>query len=205
VTAGAPGRGLLAVAVLAAAAVLSCARAPVVAPPAPPPEARVRGTVVLDNGLVVPLEGALVHAGEEAAAVTAAGTFSLGRLVPGKHSVVVEKRFPAGPVRRVMGVALIYVADAPVEVRVRVRDATDVDAFCSDCHPVKGKATRRDQVIRDVHPSGVVPRKARKPGGAYDEKGRVTCESCHTAHRPTEFPHFTLASYRDGRLCLRCH
>jgi hypothetical protein len=90
-------------------------------------------------------------------------------------------------------------------VRVRLRDATDVDRFCLDCHPPKDKVTRGDQIYRDLHPSGIVPRAAKKRTGKFDESGRVTCESCHSFHRPTGFPHFVLVSYRDAKLCEQCH
>lgn len=183
----------------------ACAKVAVVPPRPAPPEGFVRGVLAADNTLGVSLAGAEARMGGGTATVSAAGTFSFPRPAPGKYFVVVEKRFETGPVRRVMGVSTVYVADYPVDVRVRLRDATDIDAFCSDCHPVKGKVTRRDQVIRDVHPSGIVPRKANKPTGRYDDRGRVTCESCHTVHQPTAYPHFTLASFRDGKLCLECH
>jgi predicted CXXCH cytochrome family protein len=86
-----------------------------------------------------------------------------------------------------------------------MRDATDIDAFCSDCHPMLKNVTRKDQIYRDVHPSGIVPAKAAKPSGKFDDAGKVTCESCHAVHRPTGTPHFTLASYQDGKLCVQCH
>lgn len=172
---------------------------------APPKAAFVRGTLVADNTLPVSLsgveirvEGRVVQAGE-------GGVFSLPQLSPGKQFLVAEKRFPSGPVRRVMGVSTIYVSDNPIDVKIRVRDATDIDAFCSDCHPMMRNVTRKDQIFRDVHPSGIVPVKANKPSGKLDDAGKVTCESCHSVHSPTGFPHFTLASYQDGKLCVQCH
>lgn len=197
------GRHLAALSI-GAFSLFACARVVPVAPPAHAP-AVVRGWVVPDNTLAVDLAGAQVLVGGEAAVVGPDNVFFLPRPAPGKHSVVVEKRYPAGAVRRVMGIAMVYLSEGAAEVRVKVRDATDIDAFCSDCHPVKGKATRRDQVIRDVHPSGVVPVKAKKPFGRYDDRGRVTCESCHSPHRETGLPHFVVASFRDGKLCLQCH
>lgn len=165
----------------------------------------VKGTFFPDNTLAVSLEGAEIRLGEFVARATSGGVFSFPQPPPGKYYLVAEKRFTRGSVRRVLGVSTLYVSESPIELRVRMRDATDVDAFCSDCHPTKKNATRRDQVIRDIHPSGIVPVKAGKPTGKYDEKGRVTCESCHTVHQATGFPHFTLAGFKDGKLCLQCH
>ena len=90
------------------------------------------------------------------------GAFSLPPLSPGKQFLVAEKRFPSGSVRRLMGVATIYVSETPIEVRIRMRDATDIDSFCSDCHPQMKNVTRKDQIYRDVHPSGMKPVKAKK-------------------------------------------
>ena len=175
-------------------------------PPAVPPAAGfVRGTLLQDNTLAVPLEGIEVRVEDQVAVAGAGGAFSLPRLSPGKQFLVAEKRFSSGPVRRVMGVSTVYVADSPIDVRIRLRDATDIDAFCSDCHPMMRDVKRKDQIFRDVHPSGIVPVKAKKPTGRFDEAGKVTCESCHSVHRPTGFPHFTLASYQDGKLCVQCH
>ena len=171
----------------------------------PPATGFVRGILVSDNVLTVPLPGVEIRVDGHVVVSGEGGTFSLPRLSPGKQFIVAEKRFPSGPVRRVMGVSILFVGDNPIEIRIRMRDATDIDAFCSDCHPTLKNVTRKDQIYRDVHPSGIVPVKARKPSGKFDEGGKMTCESCHTVHRPTGFPHFTLASYRDGKLCVQCH
>jgi len=191
---------------LAAGMIVSCAKAPVRPPPRiSVPPGRLGGALFADNTLGVPLEGAQVRVGEEAVKTGADGTFDFPGVPTGKQFLVAEKRFPSGAVRRVLGVSTVYVTDSPLRVRIRMRDATDVDTFCLDCHPMKKDVTRRDQIQRDIHPSGIVPKKANKPFGKYDEKGRVTCESCHTVHQDAGFPHFTLASFRDGKLCLQCH
>jgi len=173
--------------------------------PAPPPAAgKVRGTVV-PTGIGTPLEAATVSVGKRRATVSADGTFTLGEIEAGKQHVVVEKTFPTGAVRRVLGISTIFVADNPVEIRVAVRDATDVDVFCLECHPPLGKAVRRDQKIRDAHPSGIVARNALGDRALLDEKGRVTCESCHTPHRSGEFPLFGRGEIGKGSYCNRCH
>ena len=178
--------------------------APPAAPVPPPAAGKVRG-VAVPTGVAVPLEGATVTVGNRKAAVSADNSFSLGEVEAGKQHVVVEKSFPSGAVRRVLGVSTIFVADNPVEIRVPVRDATDLDAFCLECHPRLGKATRRDQKVRDAHPSGVVARNAVGDRALLDAKGRVTCESCHTVHAPGDFPLFGRGDIRKGPYCNRCH
>lgn len=193
-------------ALLLAAVVLGgCAGVETRPAPVSVPAGSVGGTLVADNTLTVPLTGVEVRAEDQVAVADGGGRFSLSRLSPGKQFLVAEKRYASGAVRRVMGVSTVYVADNPIEVRIRVRDATDIDAFCSDCHPKLKDVTRKDQIFRDVHPSGVKPVKANKPSARLDEAGKVTCESCHSVHRQTGFPHFTLASYTDGKLCIQCH
>jgi len=186
--------------------IASCARAPVTpAPPVSVLPGRLGGAIYADNTLRVSLEGTRIRVGEAEVKAGADGIFSFPGVAMGKQFLVAEKRFSTGDVRRVLGVSSVYVTDSPVRIQVRMRDATDVDAFCLDCHPMARDVTRRDQIKRDIHPSGIVPKKANKPSGKFDEKGRVTCESCHTIHQDVGFPHFTLASFRDGKLCLQCH
>ena len=187
------------------AGVSACATVETKPVSAPPPSGMFRGELVLDNALTVSLAGAQIRVEDQVVTVPEDGRFSFPGISPGKRFLVAEKRFSSGPVRRILGVSTVYVSDNPLEVKIRMRDATDVDAFCSDCHPMLRNVARKDQIPRDVHPSGIIPKKAAKRTGIFDEKGRVTCESCHTAHRPTESPHFTLASYRDGKLCVLCH
>lgn len=173
--------------------------------PAPPSAAgRVRG-IVVPTGIDIPLDGAVVSVGNRRATVSAAGTFSLGGIEGGKQHVLVEKTFPSGTVRRVLGISTIFVGDNPVEIRVAVRDATDVDVFCLECHPPLGRAVRRDQKIRDAHPSGIVARNALGDRSLLDDRGRVTCESCHTPHRSGAFPGFGRGEILKGAYCNRCH
>ncbi len=191
--------------VLAAAWALSSCGPVALRPVAgPPPEGKVRGRLV-PKGISVPLDGAVAEAGGERATVAADGQFAFRDLAPGKHHVVVEKTFAAGAVRRVLGVATIFVADNPIEIKVTVRDATDVDVFCLECHPPYAKVTRRDQKYRDAHPSGVVARTALGDPSLLDARGRITCESCHTAHRPGQYPLFGVGDIGKGSYCNRCH
>ncbi len=191
---------------LGAAGMLPSCAPVAVKPPAAvaPPEGKVRGVLVA-QGVSVPLDGAVVEAGGKRATVTGGGAFAFPELEPGKQYLVVEKTFVSGSVRRILGVATIFVAENPIDLRITVRDATDVDVFCLDCHPPYGKVTRRDQKYRDAHPSGVVAQKARGDARLLDFRGRVTCESCHTAHRPGQFSLFGVGDIRKGAFCNRCH
>ena len=196
--------------VIMATGFFSCAKIetkpPAMFPEEVPVEGKYKGTLIPDNTLRVPLEGVVVTAGTLRLSSNARGEFTLPDLPKGKHLLLAEKRFPAGPVRRVLGVEKIFVTDrGPDPVRIRLRDATDVDAFCLDCHPPKSRVERADQIYRDIHPSGIFPKVAKKNTGKFDESGRVTCESCHSIHRPTGFPHFVLVSYQDAKLCEQCH
>ena len=183
----------------------ACARVETKPPAVSPPAGFFRGTLILDNTMSVSLAGAQIRVEDLAVTVGEDGRFSLPGISPGKQFLVAEKRFSSGAVRRLLGVSTVYVSENPIEVKIRMRDATDLDAFCSDCHPMRNNVVRKDQIVRDVHPSGIVPKKATKHSGKFDDKGRVTCESCHSVHRATGTPHFTLASYQDGKLCIQCH
>jgi hypothetical protein len=188
---------------LALTVVLSSCAGVEVGPPAPG-KGKVRGTVVAE-GIAVPLEGAVVEGGGAKTTVGRDNTFAFSEIGQGKQYLVVEKKLPSGKIRRVLGVSTIFVADNPVEIRVRVRDASDVDAFCSDCHPPLKSVTRSDQKFRDIHVSGIAPKRAGKDTDLLSAEGKVTCESCHTAHRPTKYRWFGVADLKSGHFCNRCH
>jgi predicted CXXCH cytochrome family protein len=193
--------------VLAALATIgiSCARVEVKPPAAVPiAEGKVRG-VAVPKGISVSLEGAVVQAGDKQTRVTSNGAFSFPAMNPGKQNLVVEKPFPSGKVRRVLGIATIFVGESTVEVKIPVRDATEVDIFCLECHPLKKDITRNDQIYRDAHPSGIVAKKATSDPALLDARGMVTCESCHTVHRTTEYPLFGVGRIKTGTFCNRCH
>ena len=195
-------------AVLAAAMTAGCGRVETrkevpTAPTAPDLSGRFPGTLVAE-GVSVPLEGTLVRSGDALAAAAADGRFSFRDLPRGKNWIVAEKRFESGPVRRVLGVTIVYVLDNPFPVSLKVRDATDVDRFCEDCHP-RGKATRSDQVVRCLHISRVAPKQAVGWRESLGEEGRGTCESCHTLHQPGKWPRFLKETLDQSLLCRRCH
>ncbi len=195
----------LAVLLASGAFVISCARVlPPKAPPVPEGPAKIQGALE-PAGIGVSLEGAEIRVGGVKAVAGAAGLFRIPDLPPGKNYLVAEKRLPSGTVRRAMGMAVIFVGENPISIKVKMRDATDIDAFCEDCHPYRGKKSRRDQILRCLHISRVVPRKATGWKDSMDARGRVTCESCHTLHEPTPSPHFLVSTIEKGELCRRCH
>lgn len=167
---------------------------------------KIRGVVTAGTGGSIPLEGVTVSAGTFKTKTDAGGRFFFPSLPRGKHSIVAEKRFETGEMKRAMGVSVIYIndPDAPVQVGMTLRDATFVDRFCSECHPYRGQPVLEGQVMRDVHVSGVVPKKARNSPESWDEKGRITCLSCHTPHEKGRYEKF-LTGLKGGPLCQKCH
>lgn len=194
-------------AVLAAFSFLSCARVDVKPPLAtePPPDGDVRGVLVLEGLSSFDPGGVEISSESATVRTNSVGQFSFRDFPRGKSLLVAEKRAEGGSVRRIMGMSTIHFEDSPVIVRLRMRDATRIDSFCLDCHPPFGQQTRRDQIVRDIHPSGIAPVKALKGSELLDSEGKVTCESCHTLHRNVGFPKFTRNSFTDGKLCVNCH
>jgi len=145
---------------------------------------------------------------EDVASSSASGLFSFPIAQGGRTLLVAEKHFPSGAVLRILGVGRINNAGGPQYLEMAVQDVTPttaesrLDTFCTECHP---PVPTPGQITRCLHPSGIVPVKAYKPTGPYDAFGRVTCESCHSPHRPSGILHFANASYLSGELCLRCH
>jgi len=86
-----------------------------------------------------------------------------------------------------------------------LKDAGDIDRFCAECHPYKGDPVRSGQIVRDLHPSGMKPKKKMRTTELLDERGWVTCESCHTLHQETGVGRFVHYKFRNGNLCNRCH
>jgi hypothetical protein len=173
------------------------------APPVPDLSGRFPGTLVAE-GVSVPLGGTVIRSGDVLATAAPDGRFSFRDLPRGKNLIVAEKRFESGPVRRVLGVTVVYVLDNPYPVSLKMRDATDVDRYCGDCHP-RGNTTRNDQIVRCLHVSGVAPKQAKGWPESRDGEGRVTCESCHTLHQPGKWPHHLRETMDQSLLCRKCH
>ena len=174
-----------------------------IAPPAPDLSGKFPGTVVVE-GVAVPLGGTLIRSGDAVATAGADGRFSFRDLPRGKNLLVAEKRFESGAIRRVLGITVVYVLDNPFPVSLKMRDATDLDRFCEDCHP-RGKTTRNDQIVRCLHISRVAPKQAKGWPESRDGEGKVTCESCHTVHQPGKWPHHLRETMDQSLLCRKCH
>jgi len=190
-----------------AAAVLAlgleqCAAPPQGGPPAARGTGRVFGKLSLEGGRPLPGDAVVRAAGREVRP-DAAGNYAFDSLPGGKYAVVAEVR--TGP-NRYLGLPFVIVDEKqPLRLDIVLGDATDLDRFCSDCHPFFGKQTRGDQIVRDMHVSGVKPRKAKRTTQLLDPQGSVTCESCHSLHQPTGVERFVRYPFRNGDLCNRCH
>jgi len=195
------------VAALLAVGLPRCATAP--APtPVPVPVARPQGsgrlfgTVSLEGGQ--PLPGpAVVTVNDRQVKTDAAGNYVVDGLPGGKFGVAFELKTKE---KRYLALSFAFVDEKQGrQLDIQCKEAPDVDLFCSECHPFTGKQTRSNQIVRDVHPSGVKPRKAMRTDQLLDERGYVTCESCHTLHQGTGVVRFVHYPFNNGDLCNRCH
>lgn len=145
------------------------------------------------------------------------GEFVFGGAFPaGIYSFTAERLNDAGPARRILCVTTLYVGGA-AEIPIAMQDVTPtssdsrLEKYCRNCHPSSGEPVRRGQVLRCLHDSGMIPGAYRPEEGSpvtLDDFGRVTCESCHTAHRPTANPFFLVMpppDYDQSWLCKECH
>jgi hypothetical protein len=176
--------------------------APVVLPPLGAGE--IRGGVFVSGNKVL---RETVRVRESKAGVSSesgpGGVYRLMGLPAGKAYLVAEGNIGG---KRHLAVDVVILREGEGQsVDLHLRDASNVDTFCSDCHPYRDKVTRRDQIVRDLHYSDVKPRKNVGEPDMFDERGFVTCESCHTVHEETGVKHFVRYPYRSGELCVRCH
>jgi len=193
-----------AVAVLLAVGLSRCA-----APqPAVPPSTLLRGSGQMFGKVTLegdrPLPGpALVTVNGQRVKTDAAGNYTVSGLPGGKLGVVAELKTKE---MRYLALPFAFVDQKQgLRLDIRLKDAADVDLFCSGCHPFTGKQTRSDQIVRDVHPSGIKPRKALRTNQLYDAQGLMTCESCHSLHQVTGVEKFVIYPFKNGDLCNRCH
>lgn len=174
--------------------------------PLPPPAgtAAVEGRIFLSGniGLTGPVS---IRAAGVSGESSPTGKYALAGLPEGKAHLTAETRVNG---TRYLGVAVLILEKGRTLSRdLELGDASNVDAYCLDCHPFKGEQTRRDQIVRDLHASGIRPKKAvaNRDGTMLDERGYVTCESCHTVHEETGVGQFVRYPFRNGELCIRCH
>jgi len=72
-----------------------------------------------------------------------------------------DKRLPVtveavvGGARHLGVTAVKTLKGKSLPVTVTLKQVTDLEAFCVECHPNKGEAVRADQVIRDTHVTGI--------------------------------------------------
>jgi hypothetical protein len=199
-------RRLILPAILLAAIFWGCAPAPVRRPVAvtvpPPGKGEINGKVFLNSNKVFK-EQVSISAGGLSAVSGSGGGYALKGLPAGKTHLVAEARIGG---RRHLAVAVVKLDEGEGRTMdLELRDASNVDTFCSDCHPYRNERTRRDQVTRDLHKSDIKPRTATKGPDMLDARGHVTCESCHTVHAETGIDHFMRYPYLKGELCIRCH
>jgi hypothetical protein len=179
---------------------------PVTPPPpvAPPPlgGGNLFGTVIFE-GNQAPPSPVVISAKGRTVKSKSDGTYVLTGLPAGELNIIAEAkskdfRYLALPKVRLR-------EDEKRELNIHLRDAGDIDRFCAECHPFRGEPIRPDQVMRDAHPSGIKARRATRTTELLDERGFVTCESCHTLHQATDVGYNVIYPYKNGNLCNRCH
>lgn len=137
---------------------------PGAAPPAKPGAELPRGdfeiTVVSEDGkkfkeCLVYAKGHVLAFGESGGPQVVKG---IPVILDASYAVTADARVPQGagkPDRRYVGVTdTTPLANKVVKVKVTLKPADDIDAFCSTCHPGRGQRARGGHLRRDVHPSG---------------------------------------------------
>ena len=191
-------------AALLAAGLSHCATPPAGVPPASRTggSGKIFGKVSLGDNEPLPGIVMIAVSGQRVQS-DSAGNYKVSGLPGGKHAVVAELKVKD---KRYLALPFAYVDERQdLQLDIRLADARDVDSFCSECHPFPGNKTRASQIVRDVHPSGVKPRKAVRTNQLFNAQGLVTCESCHSLHQETGVERYVLYSFKNGDLCNRCH
>ena len=79
-------------------------------------------------------------------------------ILDASYAVTADARVSQGagkPDKRYVGVTeAMPVANQTVKVKVTLKPADDIDAYCAGCHPGRGQRAKAGQMKRDVHPSG---------------------------------------------------
>lgn len=197
--------GNWALAAVLAAGLSQCATPPAGGPPPvarPAGNGRISGKISLPAAQTLPGRAVITVNGQRVQA-DAAGNYKVTGLPAGKHAVAVELKTKE---KRYLALPFAFVDEKQdLQLDIQLADAGDVDLFCSECHPFTGKQVRSNQIIRDVHPSGIKPRKATRTNQLFNAQGLVTCESCHSLHQETGVERFILYPFKNGDLCNRCH
>lgn len=177
--------------------------APTVRVPLPPlGGGEIRGGVFVSGNKVLKERVTVSGAGVSAES-SPEGIYRLKGVPAGKAYLVAESKIGG---KRHLAVDIVTLReDEGRSVDLHLRDASNVDTFCADCHPYRDKVSRKDQIVRDLHYSDIKPRKNISDPAMLDGRGHVTCESCHTIHGETGVDHFVRYPYKTGELCIRCH
>lgn len=175
---------------------------PVAPPPRPAGTGQLSGKVSLEGNLSLPAPVS-ISVGGVSTTSDAGGGYVLKGLPAGKFAVVAELKDKEN---RYLALPFVFVDEQQgVQLDLLLKNARDVDVFCSECHPKPGKQTNARQIVRDAHPSGVRPKKATRTAQLLDARGMVTCESCHTLHQQTGVERYVRYPFTTGDLCNRCH
>ena len=91
--------------------------------------------------------------------IPATGAKTLVKGLPDQRIAVavdaVAKKGSGKGASRLIGVAEVETqAGKTLPLEVKIAEVTDIEAFCSGCHPVRGKKALPGQIFRDLHPSG---------------------------------------------------
>lgn len=134
------------------------------APPAAPAPSFPRGdfeiTVVADGGKK--FKECTVYANDQVLAFGESGGPQIAKGMPvildALYAVTADARVSQGagkPDLRYVGVsAATPEANKTIKVKITLKPADDIDAYCATCHPGRGQRARAGQMKRDVHPSG---------------------------------------------------
>ena len=193
------------VAALLAVGLSQCATPPAGGPPSavrPSGNGKIFGKITLEGSQPLPGTVVITVSGRRVQS-DSSGSYMVSGLPAGRHAVVAELKTKE---KRYLALPFAFVDEKQnLQLDIQLADATDVDRFCSECHPLLGKQTKSSQIIRDVHPSGIKPRKALRTTQLFNAQGLVTCESCHSLHQETGVERFVLYPFKNGDLCNRCH
>lgn len=144
---------------------------PPAATPAPAVEAPARPAPNLPRGdfevTVVAADGkkfrdCTVYANDQVVSFGESGGPLLAKGIPiildASYAVTADARVPQGgdkPPKRYVGVTeAMPTANKIVKVKVTLKPAEDIDAYCATCHPGRGQRAKAGQMKRDVHPTG---------------------------------------------------
>lgn len=155
------GAVLLALAALPGTSAAQTAPAAPVKPSGDLPRGDLEITVVAADGKK--FKDCTVYANDRVVVFGDAGGPKLAQgiavVLDASYAVTADARVPQGagkPDMRYVGVTeATPEANKTVKVKVTLKPADDINAFCASCHPGRGQRPKPGQIKRDVHPSGM--------------------------------------------------